>query len=112
MNKEKRKLLEADGWKFGSVAEFLELTPEEAEFVELKLQLSNALRERRKKLGLSQKQLAQQLRSSQSRVAKMETFDPNVSVDLLVRGLIATGVGLKGLSQIVRPKLDRTAKTR
>jgi len=30
MDKSKRELLEAKGWKVGTVAEFLELTPEEA----------------------------------------------------------------------------------
>ncbi len=37
MNAGKRKRLEADGWKFGSVAEFLELTAEEEAQIENKL---------------------------------------------------------------------------
>jgi len=36
---EKRKKLEAKGWKVGSADEFLQLTPEEVEYIELKLTL-------------------------------------------------------------------------
>jgi ribosome-binding protein aMBF1 (putative translation factor) len=112
MDKEKRKRLEAAGWKFGTAADFLQLTPEEEALVELKVKLSNALQERRKKLGITQNQLAMKLRSSQSRVAKMEADDPTVSIDLLIRGLLSTGVGLEGLSRIVYPRARKTAKAR
>ena len=47
MNKAKRARLEAKGWRIGSAADFLELTPEEAAFVETKLALTETLRERR-----------------------------------------------------------------
>ena len=110
MDKHKKEILEAAGWKGGTVAEFLELTPEQSALVELKLQMSNALRDRRKKIGLSQRQLAKNIQSSQSRVAKMEADDPSVSLDLLIRGLFATGVGLEGLSKIVYSKARRPAK--
>lgn len=49
MDKEKRGRLEAKGWKVGSTEEFLRLTPEEAAYVELRLKLSDAVREPRKK---------------------------------------------------------------
>ena len=91
MEKAKRRKLEAGGWKIGSTSEFLELDAEEAAFVELKLSLSDELREHRVKSGLSQVELAERLGSSQSRVAKMEASDPSVSVDLLIKGLLATG---------------------
>ena len=110
MDKHKKEMLEAAGWKSGTVEEFLELTPEQSDLVELKLQLSNALRKRREKLGLSQKQLAENLSSSQSRVAKMEADDPSVSIDLLIRGLMATGVGLESLSEIIHPKIRKSVR--
>ena len=91
MQKAKRKKLEAAGWKVGSADEFLGLDQEEAAFVQLKLALSEELKELRTKRGLSQVELAKRLGSSQSRVAKMEASDPSVSLDLLVRGLLATG---------------------
>lgn len=101
MDKNKQKRLEAAGWKVGSVSDFLDLTPAENEYIELKLRLSNALKRRRGELNLSQEKFAKVIRSSQSRVAKMETGDPSVSIDLLVRGLIISGVNAKGLSRII-----------
>jgi hypothetical protein len=47
MDEVKRKRLEQKGWKVGSVVEFLELTPEEAVLIEIKLALSRNLKERR-----------------------------------------------------------------
>lgn len=91
MDQNKRKRLEAAGWSVGSAQEFLGLTPEEASLVEMRLALSDSLKTRRVNLGLTQTQFARQIGSSQSRVAKMEASDPSVSLDLLVRGLLATG---------------------
>ena len=39
----KRKRLEAKGWKIGSAAEFLQLSPEESAYIELKIALSKNL---------------------------------------------------------------------
>ncbi len=88
MKKAKQNRLEARGWRLGSAAEFLQLGPEDVALVETKLALSGALREAKK---LTQQQLAHLLKSSQSRVAKMEAADPSVSVDLLLKGLFALG---------------------
>jgi DNA-binding XRE family transcriptional regulator len=97
MLKSKQKRLERSGWKFGSADEFLGLTPEESAYVELKLALSKNLQERRRRKGLTQVQLARLLKSSQSRIAKMEAGDPSVSIDLLVRSLLALGTSHKSL---------------
>jgi DNA-binding XRE family transcriptional regulator len=97
MLKSKQKRLEKSGWKFGSADEFLGLTPEESAYVELKLALSKNLQERRRRKGLTQVQLARILKSSQSRIAKMEAGDPSVSIDLLVRSLLALGTSHKTL---------------
>ena len=91
MKKSKRTRFEAGGWRVGDAADFLELTPEEAALVETKLALSGNVRERRRKQGLSQADLAKRLKSSQSRVAKIEAADPTVSADLLLRALFALG---------------------
>jgi ribosome-binding protein aMBF1 (putative translation factor) len=87
----KRTRLQARGWRVGSAADFLELTSEEAAFVETKLALSQCLRKRRTAQNISQTTLAKRLKSSQSRVAKMEAADATVSIDLLLRGLFALG---------------------
>ena len=91
MKNSKRTRLEARGWRVGSAADFLGLTAEEAAFIETKLALSESLRERRTAQKISQTALAKRLKSSQSRVAKMEAADATVSIDLLLRGLFALG---------------------
>ena len=91
MDSAKKRKLESAGWRVGSANEFLRLSDEESAFVEVKLALAEELRDRRQEEGLSQVELARRLGSSQSRVAKMEASDPSVSVDLLIRGLLATG---------------------
>lgn len=101
MDIKKKKRLEARGWRIGSAAELLELTPEEARFIELKLALSGSLRAERTRQGITQAALAQMLGSSQSRVAKMEAGDPTVSVDLLLKALLALGITKQQLAKII-----------
>lgn len=101
MREEKRRRLEARGWKVGSTQEFLRLTDEEAAYIELKLRLAESLRKRRRRRRLTQVDLARLVRSSQSRVAKMEAGDPSVSLDLLIRSLLALGTSNLELSRII-----------
>ena len=101
MKASNRKKLEAAGWKVGSTKEFLGLSDEEAAFVELKLTLSASLKKCRTSQGLSQSELAKRLRSSQSRVAKMEASDPAVSIDLLIRALLAAGANKKDIARAI-----------
>ncbi len=115
METERKKKLEKAGWRIGSADEFLELTPEETAFVEVKLALSAHLKAHRTKQGLSQAQLARRLGSSQSRVAKMEAADSSVSVDRLVRGLIASGASKRDIGKALGGapgKRVRTGRTR
>jgi DNA-binding XRE family transcriptional regulator len=101
MDKAKRKRLEAKGWKVGTTTEFLRLSPEEVRYIELKLALSEHLKKRRIRKKLTQEQLAKMMSSSQSRVAKMEAGDPTVSLDLLVRSLLALGASEKDLAKVI-----------
>ncbi|MBM4167509.1 MAG: helix-turn-helix domain-containing protein [Ignavibacteria bacterium] len=89
-----------NGWKFGDAKDFLNLSPEESAYIELKLALSRNLQETRKEKQLTQEQLARLLKSSQSRVAKMETGDPSVSLDLLIRSLLVLGTSRKKLARV------------
>ncbi|MBF8247411.1 MAG: helix-turn-helix transcriptional regulator [Bacteroidetes bacterium] len=97
MDKNKRERLEAAGWKVGSVREFLGLSDMEEALVELKLQLAKNLQKRRQGKKLTQIELARRIKSSQSRVAKMEAGDPSVSLDLLIRSLLALGASSKSI---------------
>lgn len=101
MDKRKKEKLAKKGWKTGSVAEFLGLSAEESAYIEMKLALSEKLRKRRQRNKLTQAELAKVLESSQSRVAKMEAGDPTVSIDLLVKSLLALGVSKKELGRTI-----------
>ena len=97
----KRKRLEARGWKVGSAKEVLRLSDEEEAYIELRLKLAEGLKARRVDKGLTQIQLARAVQSSQSRVAKMEAGDRTVSLDLLVRSLLALGASNVELAKII-----------
>ncbi len=101
MREDKKKRLKAKGWKIGGAKEFLKLSDEESAYIDLKMRLADGLRDRRQQNRLSQVQLASMLRSSQSRIAKMESGDPSVSLDLLIRSLLALGISDRELSRII-----------
>ena len=101
MDGKKRKALELKGWKIGDTKEFLNLSDEEVEYIELKIALSCSLRKQREVLGMTQKDLAKLSGSSQSRVAKMEAGDPSVSIDLLIKTLIAMGNKRDELAEMI-----------
>ena len=89
------------GWREGAVQEFLGLTDEEAALVRTKAALAVFLQQRRKTIGWSQAALAERLGSGQSRVAKMETAQPSVSLDLLVRAILVTGVSMNDIGAVI-----------
>jgi hypothetical protein len=66
------------------------LSREEAEYIELKLALSQALADRRKQSILTQAQLA-----------KTEKREPTVSVDLFVNSLLAMGANKKSIAKAI-----------
>ena len=101
MKQSKRKALEEKGYVVGSAEEFLGLTKEESEFVELKLALARGLAKARRRKRMTQVELAKLVKSSQSRVAKMEAGDPPVSMDLLVKSHLALGTRRKTLARMM-----------
>ena len=101
MKVSKRKKLEKAGWKVGTVDDFLGLSPEESAYIDMKLALSRSLKEKRIKKRLSQAAFAEKIDSSQSRVAKMEAGDPSVSIDLLMKSLLALGASKKEVAKVI-----------
>jgi predicted XRE-type DNA-binding protein len=91
MDATKRKTLEAAGWKVGDAAEFLEMSDEERQLLDTRVELALAVRRQREAQHLSQKQLGAMLKTSQPRVAKIERAAPDVSMDQLVRAFTAAG---------------------
>ena len=109
MKADKRKNLEAAGWKVGSAAEFLKLSDEEVAYIDLKLKLANRLKVARIRRRLTQKEFARRIDSSQSRVAKMETGDRSVSLDLLIKSLLAIGVSNADIGKAIISSSSRAA---
>lgn len=56
---------------------------------------------------MTQIQLAELLESSQSRVAKVEAADQSVSLDLLIRSLLALGATHQDLASIISGRVAR-----
>jgi len=104
MRSNKRKRLEAKGWKVGSTKEFLGLSSQEEAYIEIKLRLAESLRNRRLRRQMTQSELAREIKSSQSRVAKMEAGERSVSLDLLVRTLLALGASSNNLVRRLSPR--------
>jgi ribosome-binding protein aMBF1 (putative translation factor) len=87
-----------NGWVEGSVKDFLDLSVADLEYIELRRTLSRLLKNRRRKLHLTQVEVAARLQTSQSRVAKMEKADVTVSSDLLLQSLFRLGLKRKELA--------------
>ena len=101
MKASKKRKLESKGWTVGTVEQFLDMSQEEATYLEMKLRLAETLRKLRKDRSLTQMALAKRLKSSQSRVAKMEGGDRSVSLDLLIRTLLALGASQKDVGSVI-----------
>jgi len=90
-----------NGWIEGSVQDFLDLSDAEMEFIELRRTLSHKVRALRQERGLSQTALAVRLKTSQSRLAKMEAADPTVSMDLLLQTIFRLGMKRRDLAKAI-----------
>lgn len=99
MDAKKKAKLKADGWRVGDFGDFLGLTPAERQLVELRVQLARSIRALREQAGMSQKELAAKLGTTQPRVVKIERAAPDVSLDVLARGVLELG----GRFPAVRP---------
>lgn len=104
MQKAKRRRLEQAGWAVGDAGDFLRLSAEERRFIEAKLALATGLRRLRERLGLTQADVARRIRSSQSRVAKMEAAHVSVSFDLLLRSLFSLGADDRDVARLLTHK--------
>lgn len=69
--------------------------------VSLRLSLAGEVRRRRQRLHYSQAELAHRLGSSQSRIAKLEAAESDVSLDLLFRALFATGAKMGEIGKVI-----------
>ncbi|MEM9741041.1 MAG: helix-turn-helix transcriptional regulator [Pseudomonadota bacterium] len=101
MKADKKRKLQAAGYRVSNTEDFLGMTEEEVALVEMKVLLTCFLKELRESQAVSQTELAKMIGSSQSRVAKMEAGDPSVSTDLLLRGVLALGASRKDIGKVL-----------
>ncbi len=90
---EKKERLERRGWKLTTAREWLGLTRAEMAIIDARILLANAIRNQRQNSRLSQAALAKLMGSNQSRVAKIENLDREVTVDLQLRAMFAANPG-------------------
>ncbi len=109
MDPKKKAKLEAAGWKVGDYGDFLGLTPAEREVVELRVKLARSIRTLRVKAGLTQKEFAVQMGTTQPRVVKIERADTDVSMDVLVRGVYTLGGEVITVDDAAKPTRRRRA---
>ncbi len=112
MKKAKAERLKKSGWKVGTAKEFLGLSDEEAALIEMKLALAKSLKDHRIAHRMTQIDVANELGSSQSRVAKMESADVSVSMELLVRSLLVLGASRQEVGRIIGRKKATSAAYR
>lgn len=91
MNNTKREKLVEAGWRVADSVEFLGLSDAEKALLDIRETLGRCVKGRRAETSLTQAQLAVRMGSSQSRVARIEAGDPTVSLELMIRAMLALG---------------------
>ena len=91
MTEEKKKLLEANGMKVVDSADWLGLTREESQLVEMRIALAEELERVRKAKGITQAELARKIGTKQSAVARMVGKPDSSTIDNLMKSLMALG---------------------
>ncbi len=112
MKQRTRKRLEEAGARFTTAGEFLGLSPAEIALIDMRIALARQLREQRGRAGLTQLEAARRIGSSQSRLAKMESADPSVSIDLLIRSLLNLGASRRSIGRAVSTESRSSANER
>lgn len=112
MDNAKRKAMELAGWTFGDAADFLEMSEEERQLLEMRVSLARAIRDQREASHMSQKQLGNKLKTSQPRVAKIEKAASDVSLDQLVKAFAAAGGKIEVQSSSKKSGLKKKASVK
>jgi Helix-turn-helix len=96
------KKLQGTDWQIGDAADFLQLSVEESALIDIRLSLAQAAKQSRVQHALPQTELAKRMKSNQSHITKIESADPSVSIDLMVRALLASGAGRADVVRALR----------
>ena len=101
MKKTKQEKFEKLGYKLTDTQKFLRLSDEEIAVIDLKINLIQKLREVRRSAGVTQRQLAKLMKSSQSRVAMLESGSSDASLELICKALFTLGLSPKELGKTI-----------
>lgn len=101
MKKVKLEQLEKRGYKITDTQKFLKLSDEEMAVIDLKISLVKKLKQLRAVSGITQKQLAKLMGSSQSRVAMLESGSSDASLELICKALFILGISCKELGKTI-----------
>lgn len=101
MTPEKRARLESAGFRVGDAADFVDLSREEHETVELRVSLARLVSDLRRSTRLTQKQLAARIGSDQARISRLEAADLSVSVDQMLEAAFALGASRKDIADVL-----------
>ena len=82
----------------GSARKLLGLSREESAIVEMRLRLFNEVRSKRLAKGISQRELAARMESTQPRVAKLERGE--ASFEMMLLALLALGVSRRKIGRV------------
>ena len=91
--------LEAAGFREMTVSEFLELTPEESEWIETRLALSRLIKQRRQESPLTPRELKKRFGPDAARILKMDNSDEDISLEWMLRVAFALGASRQEIGQ-------------
>jgi DNA-binding XRE family transcriptional regulator len=101
LSKERKAKLQKAGFKVGTVQEFLGLSDAEMIIIDMRIALGKKIRVARERQQLTQSDLAKRIRSSQPRVAKIESGEEGVSLDLMTKAALAVGMTRKQIAKAI-----------
>ena len=91
MTETRKKFLEEKGYKVVDSSDWLELTNEERQIVNMRVALAEELERVRKVKGVTQAELALKIGSKQSGVARMINNPDTSTMDSLIKALMVLG---------------------
>ena len=91
MTDAKKKILADNGYRITDSAEWLGLSREESQLIDMRVALAQELERVRKAKGVTQAELAKRIGTKQSGVARMVNTPETSTMDILIKSLIALG---------------------
>ena len=97
----KKKVLESASYKVTDAAEWLGLSPEEEVIVNMRVNFAMEIERVCKERGITQHALAEKIGTRQSGVARMLNNPSKVTIDSLIKTLLALGATSKRIAALI-----------